>query len=298
MRFLDPTNDYAFKRIFSYEDILKNFLNAILKKENHNKVKNVTYLNIEQIPDVIAGRGSRLDIKCEDENGDVYIVEMQRQNLDSFEKRLIFYASRAYESQIKIGDGYEKLCPVISIAVLGEVLFKDASDKHSFISYHSIFNESTHQKTFPYMRFICIELPKFKQDSYHNFIEEWVYFFKKAPELYDVPLDSSVQHAYEVLKHIGYDAIERELYETAEKEKADARARLIAAEEKGREEGREEGIKIGEKRGEKRGEQIGEERGIKKEKVDIVRNAKAMNLSIDVIVQLTGLDEEEIKSIM
>jgi predicted transposase/invertase (TIGR01784 family) len=269
---LDPKNDYAFKRIFYHEDIIKDFLNAILVKQPHNQIKTVTYLSIEQLAEMATGRSSRLDIKCTDENGDTYIVEMQRGSVCGFEKRLAFYASRAYSEQLDIGEAYYNLCPVISIAILGERLFKD---HENFITYHSIHDESSHDKTFQMFRFICIELPKFKKTMYDNLIEEWVYFFQKAQTLDMIPPGSHVTHAYEVLHQISMTPYEKMAYDNAEKAHRDQLAREETAELKGI--------------------AIGEERGEKKKALEMAREMKADNEPMAKIIKYTKLTLEEIK---
>jgi predicted transposase/invertase (TIGR01784 family) len=50
-------------------------------------------------------------------------------------------------------------------------------------------------------------------------------------------------------------------------------------------------------RGEKRGIKIGEKRGEKKERIRIVQNGYKNGMSIDQIIQFTGLTEEEIYAI-
>ena len=60
-KFLDPKNDYAFKRIFGTEknkEILVHFLNDILVFPENGQVQTVTYLKPIQDPELVAKKQS------------------------------------------------------------------------------------------------------------------------------------------------------------------------------------------------------------------------------------------------
>ncbi len=80
-KFLDPKNNYAFKRIFGTEknkDILIHFLNDILDLTDEAKIENVQFLNPIQNPDIAAKKESIVDVLCRDSKGVQTIVEMVR----------------------------------------------------------------------------------------------------------------------------------------------------------------------------------------------------------------------------
>ena len=79
-KFLDPKNDYAFKRIFGTEknkQILVHFLNDILAFPKGEQIQQVTFLKPMLDPDVISKKQSIVDVLCVDEKGVQYIIEMQ-----------------------------------------------------------------------------------------------------------------------------------------------------------------------------------------------------------------------------
>ena len=79
-KFLNPKNDYAFKRIFGTQknqDILIHFLNDILGLSGQESIKAVTFLKNDQDPVIDAVKQSAVDVLCTDELGKHYIVEMQ-----------------------------------------------------------------------------------------------------------------------------------------------------------------------------------------------------------------------------
>ncbi|OYZ37046.1 MAG: transposase, partial [Alphaproteobacteria bacterium 16-39-46] len=78
-KFLDPRNDLAFKRIFGTprnSDILIHFLNDILDLKE-DPIQTVTFLKVNQDPVVAAERQSIVDVMCEDEKHNKFIIEMQ-----------------------------------------------------------------------------------------------------------------------------------------------------------------------------------------------------------------------------
>src|SRR5205809_421719 len=79
-KFLNPKNDYAFKRIFGTpknQDILIHFLNDMLGFTNDKRIQSVTFLKTAQDPEIAAAKQSSVDVMCTDELGRQYIVEMQ-----------------------------------------------------------------------------------------------------------------------------------------------------------------------------------------------------------------------------
>ena len=66
------------------------------------------------------------------------------------------------------------------------------------------------------------------------------------------------------------------------------------ARETGREEGREEGHKVGKEEGLKEGREEGREEGLKEGQSKIAINLIRLGASCEIIVQATGLSEEEV----
>ena len=104
VRYLDPKNDIAFKKIFGTEknkDVLLHFLNDVLGS-TRGKIRKITLLNTNQPPEIAVYKVSAVDVLCEDSTGVQYIVEMQVSGVTGFEKRAQYYAAKAYCSQIKL----------------------------------------------------------------------------------------------------------------------------------------------------------------------------------------------------
>ena len=97
--------------------------------------------------------------------------------------------------------------------------------------------------------------------------------------------NTEIEKAVKELKKISADERERQIYEAREKAMIDEG--IIRYET--REEGRKEGIAIGEARGKKEGK--------REKEIEIAKKMLLKNVSIDDIVEFTGLSKEEIESL-
>ena len=74
-KYISPFTDFGFKKLFGTEmnkDILMEFLNALLKKEE-GKIVDLTYLPLEQLGTIFDERKAIFDIYCENEKGEKFI---------------------------------------------------------------------------------------------------------------------------------------------------------------------------------------------------------------------------------
>jgi len=100
-RYINLLTDFAFKRIFGNEehkDLLIHFLNEVLSPEG-KKIKDLRFKNNEQTIDNKEDRKVIFDFYCEDESGDQFIVEIQRNKLKNFRERMLYYASKVLVDQ-------------------------------------------------------------------------------------------------------------------------------------------------------------------------------------------------------
>src|SRR5258706_10134862 len=118
--FADPKTDFVFQRIFgseAHKPALLGFLNDVLALDGSHRIASVTFLPPEQRPKVSELKYSIVDVKCVDERGTTYVVEMQVLNVEAFEKRVVYNVAKAYTSQLDVGQGYPELDDVIGISI-------------------------------------------------------------------------------------------------------------------------------------------------------------------------------------
>jgi len=296
-KFLDPKNDYAFKRIFGAErnkDILIHFINDILEFSGAHKIQTVSYLKPSQDPEIASKKQSILDVLCEDQEGRQYIVEMQVARTTGFEKRAQYYAAKAYVNQLNSGGEYRDLKAVIFLAITDYVMFPDTPE---YLSNHVTLDKKRHSRDLKDFSFTFLELPKFNKsmDQLETMIEKWAYFFKYAGETRekDMPriagLDEVIAQAYEELNRFSWSETELLNYESEQKRIMDeaavwdyfCRVTLEEARQKGMQEGREQRI----------------QEGRQAERLSIAKNMILSGMSMDIIRSLIGLSDAELSTL-
>ena len=134
-RSLNRLNDRLFKYIFAsrqHKANLIRFLNDVLDDPNRI-IADIEYLDREQDPPILQGKGTRFDVRAKTSDGRVFQVEVQVRDEDDFLKRCLFYTCANYTSQIVAGEPYGQLGEVVFIAVLDFNTFPDKPD-----AYHSV----------------------------------------------------------------------------------------------------------------------------------------------------------------
>ena len=184
------------------------------------------------------------------------------------------YVCKAYADQLKEGDNYTNLRPIVFLGVLN---FRDFKGDNVF-TRHQNCNRKNGDVTFGQIDLNFIELPNFnkKESELTTLADQWLYFLKNAELLDHIPESATsprVREAYQSLNRHTWTADELQAYEHwARKEHA-----------------RENSIKTARLEG----EAIGEARG----KAEIVRAMLSDNMSETQISKLTGLSLEEIDKI-
>ena len=106
MKFVDITNDIAFRKIFGNDNKKKSlisFLNAVIDLPKNEQIIEVEKINPYQLGKLSGGNSTIVDVKAKDEKGNIFIVEMQVAEFDFFHKRILYYTSQGYVSQIDKG---------------------------------------------------------------------------------------------------------------------------------------------------------------------------------------------------
>lgn len=179
MKFVDVTNDLAFRKIFGNEnkkEVLISFLNAVIVLPNNNKIIEVTIVNPYQLPNLGGGKTTIVDVKAKDQNDNVFIVEMQVAEPVHFSKRVLYHTSQNYSEQINRGDNYDKLNPAYFIGILDFEISKNKK----YLTRHRVLDVETGENIIRDIEFNFIELPKFNLElkDLKTDIEQWVYFIK------------------------------------------------------------------------------------------------------------------------
>ena len=286
MQFVDVRTDIAFKKVFGNEqhkEILISFLNAVLDLHSDKRIREITLKNPWQAPDIPILKETILDIKAVDHRGITFIIEMQIKDTPCFDKRALYYTAKAYTGQIKKGDEYPKLNQVIFIGILDFNSF----DGDNYLTRHLILNQETLKQELPDLEFNFIELRKFNksEEDLESIIDKWIYFIKNAGNLNMIPRTAEeipeLKEAYTQATMNAWSAEELEVYEYWQLRDAADRYKIEEEYVKGLEEGMEKGM----------------EKGIEQRNIEIARNLKLAGISVEIIMQTTGLLQQDIENI-
>ena len=188
MRFLDVKTDYAFKKVFGSADskpILISFLNALIGFPKGREVTDLVIVDPYQIPLLQGMKDTYVDVKATLADGREVIVEMQVLNVKGFEQRILYNAAKSYSRQLREGEDYTLLNPVIALTLTDFTLFDGEEicsrflllEKERFIQYRDD------------IELIFFELPKFilNEGQLMTIQDKWIYFVKNAGRLNVVP---------------------------------------------------------------------------------------------------------------
>ena len=277
-KYINPLTDFGFKKLFGEEvnkELLVDFLNELLPEPH--KIKALSYLQNEHLPQLEQDRKAIFDLYCENEKGEKFIVEIQKAKQNYFKDRSVFYSTFPIQQQAIKGSNWDfKLAAVYTIGILDFIFEEDKEDK-SYI--HQVVLKNQHNKIFyEKLTFIYIELPKFDKSAEHleSKIEKWLYVLRYLAKLQDRPfalqekIFTKLFAAAEIAK---YSREEREVYENSLKYYRDFNNVLDTAFESG------------------------ELKGKIEERILIAQKMKMKGIDINTIIEFTGLNAEDIEKL-
>ncbi|SJM94852.1 conserved hypothetical protein [Crenothrix polyspora] len=286
MRFLDVKTDFAFKKVFGSErskPILINFLNALLEYEGEHTITDLTIIDPYQAPVIQGMKDTYVDVKAILANGNSVIIEMQVLNIEGFEKRVLYNATKAYAAQLDKGEQYTLLNPVIALTFTDFIMFRDHPD---VVSRYKLLETQTLAQYSDDVELIFIELPKFSQElaGLNNIHDKWIYFIKNAGKLDYIPdtlmMEPSINEAFGIANKAGLTEEELEAQEKRHDFIRLQRGSIEKALLDGKAEGKAEGLA----------------EGAQEKALEIARNLLDV-LDDATIAQKTGLQEAEIRQL-
>lgn len=285
--------DWAIKRLLRNKanfGVLEGLLTVLLNEPIHI----VEILESEGNQQRENEKFNRVDIKAKNSQDEIIIVEVQNTREIYYLERILFGVAKAITEHIELGNLYSEVKKIYSISILYFDLGKGNDylyhGQNTFVGVHTgdFLEVTTKEKDaivhklpseiFP--EYFLIRVNEFNKVAVTP-LEEWIEYFKsgvirpdtKAPGLEEARrkliyynMDKSEQLAYD--EHVNALMIQNDVLSTAAME--------------GREEGRQEGRKEG------------REEGKQEEKIENARTMKSLNISADIIHQVTGLSLEEI----
>lgn len=285
MKFVNPQNDIAFRKIFGdvhRKDVLISFLNAVLGLDGAHAIADIELLSPFEAPKVELLKQTILDVKARDTTGKQFIVEMQVSGYPALRKRFQYYAAKTYANQIEVGEDYPRLNQVIFIGILNFTEFEG----DTWLTRHLLLNTGTGQQDLKDLEFNFIELPKFTktEEQLESLLDKWLWFLKRAPDLDVIPPHAqtvpALTHAYETADRHGWSKDDFEIYESIAMRRRGEQDQLALMLAQGKAEGRAEGRAEGER-----------------QKALAIAGALLSSMDDAQIAQVTGLPMQDISTL-
>ena len=190
-RYLDFCTDFAFKKFFGTEankELLIHFLNCVLDLSGKNRILDVKYLNVEQLPKKNDDRKAIFDVYCETNQGERFIVEMQKNSQKHFIDRSIFYSTFPIQDlSEKTKDWDFQLSKIYVIGLLNFTFDTKYPDKvitkvQLKDEYGNLFVDR--------LNFVYLEIPKFRKrlNELETFMDKWLFLIKNLHLLKNRPV--------------------------------------------------------------------------------------------------------------
>ena len=298
-KYLDPKADLTFKLVFGeHPDLVMSLLNALLPLDEDRQIASVEYWPSELVPENPGKKDSVVDVRCVDQQGRQFIVEMQLYWNKFFQQRVLLNASKAVVKQLKEGEGYNLIQPVYCLNLVNDIGFESAPDE--FYHDYAIVNVEHSERIIEGLRFVYVELPKFKPKTiaekkmavlWLRYLTEINGLTETAPaELLE---NEQTRKALSIVEKSAMSEAQLNAYERFWMAITDEEGFLEARYYKGWEKGLAQGMAQGMSQGMAQGMAQGEQN----KAVAVAQNLKQMSLSVADIVKATGLTAEEIEKL-
>ncbi len=277
--------DWALKRLLRSKAsycVLEGFLSELL----HEDVIIEEVLESEGNQEHEDDKFNRVDVMVRNNKVEFVIIEVQFAYEPDFLQRILYGTSKAITERMKIGNKYTEVCKVISVNILfcklgegsdyiyhgttkyvgihdGDVLELDRSQKKKYGN-----DKAVHDL---YPEYYLLQVNKF-DDLAKNTLDEWIYVLKNG-EIKDSFKARGMKEAKLQLSRAAFTEKERRAYDRFIDMQRSWLSIREAAIEEGKEEGKVEGVR------------------------KVARNMLLAGIDVKVIVETSGLTEEEIEAL-
>lgn len=274
-KYINPFTDFGFKKLFGTEfnkELLIDFLNQVLSEKE--QIKDLTYLNTENLGNTDSDRKAIFDLYCENEKGEKFIIELQNVKQLYFKDRSIFYSTFPLQSQAPKGKEWDYYLKAVYTVGILNFSFPDQSKQERYLREIQLLDKQTYEVFYEKLTFIYLEMPKFRkeEEELESHFDKWMYVLKNLHRLQEIPVKLQERIFKKLFSEAEIAKLkpeEMKAYEESLKTYRDQYSVIETARNEGREE----------------------------EKVEIARLMKKYGDSIEKISAITGLTKEEIEKL-
>ncbi len=288
--------DWAMKRLLRDKanyGVLEGFLTTLLNK--NIKIKKL--LESESNQEAEDDKQNRVDVLAENDNGELYIIQVQNETEQAYFQRMLFGTSKLVTEYINRGQSYDHIRKIYSVNIVyfnlggGTDIVYHGKTEFRGIHNGELLSLSPFQKQKFNVSAVSDLYPEYyilKVNDFNKWskvpLEQWIYFLNTA----DIPHDATAPGLDEARHKLQLEKMthaEREAYYRHLDNLVILRDNITTAYEEGKMEG------LAEVRAERRAE--GRAEGI----AETARKMKEGGLPIEQISKFTGLSIEEISKL-
>ncbi len=284
-KYINPFTDFGFKKLFGEEaskPALIDFLNALLPSQS--QVMDISFKNTEQLGDSLIDRKAIYDIYCENQQGEKFIVELQKAKQNYFKERTVYYSTYPIREQAEKGEWNFNLKAVYCIGVLDFTFNDDPAETDVNEVVQTIqLKDKAGRIFYEKLTYIYLEMPNFRksEDQLVTRLDRWLYFIKHLEDFQAIPEifknDVVFLQSFEKAALAKLNELEREGYEYSLKVYRDLKNVIDFAEEDG--------------------DKKGFVRGVTEAATKAATVMKQNGITLDIIIQATGLTRDEIEKL-
>lgn len=288
------TFDWALKKLLRSKanfGILEGFLSELLRDD----IRILEVLDGESNKDDACDKHNRVDLKVKNHGGEILIVEVQYERELDYLQRILYGASRTLVEHMQEGAPYSEVVKIISI----NILYFDLGHGEDYIylgrtRFHglhkadelglspqqqALFKEKKTEVWRVFPEYYLIKVNQF-DDVARDTLDEWVYFLKHE-EIKEDFSARGLKEAKTKLDVMKLPRAEQLAYQRYLDDLSYQASIVQSSYGIGKQEGVEEGL----------------EKGVKEGVRTIAKTMKAKGMPLDVIVEMSGLTEEEIEAL-
>jgi predicted transposase/invertase (TIGR01784 family) len=171
---------------------------------------------------------------------------MQVLNVAAFDKRVVYNAAKTFSTQLKSGEGYVRLNPVIALTITDFQMFPNRNKVISRFTFADM------QDAFVYpdrpLELVFVELPNFQKEltELETLTDKWIYFMKQTSSLETVPETMGeipeIQKAFRIANFANLNLEELENLDRQQMFLEDQRGAILKGIEQGIQQGIQQGI--------------------------------------------------------
>jgi len=294
-RYIDPTTDYGFKRIFGEDannkELLMSLINGLFR--GRKTVKSIEYAPSEHVGEAEDIGTVIFDLACTDQDGNTFVVEVQRTSQMNLKKRMLAYAGRLISGQIPKGErslwNYDLKGTYVIVIMDGFQM--PGGSNGNVVHDICLCDRDTKEIFYEDFGLIFVELDNFikteEEVAKSSKLDKLLHILKNMPKMKEQPpylQEPIFERLFDTAEYAKMNKEEREMYKASLKQKWDEQSRWETAMSMGIKQGRQE-------------ERAKAESEFRSEKLRSAFVLKKTGVSLDVIADSLGINIKDIEDL-